>query len=426
MTNRLRLKYWNHCEAKKGVWIHFCQDLGIGDSTMRYVWKQRGIAGLVLSLAVALIAVQCNKKAGDTAANRSMVVVFVTGDVRVIRGDSGNEEPLKVGQVVRPNDQIKTTQGKVDLQTRTGSAIRISESTTLTVASLAGGEGGETRLKMNHGGILANVQKASSAEEFSVVTPTAVAGVRGTKFGVNVAEDGRPRVKVIEGKVAMAPHVAALDNYSKEEIDANPTLKKLAQLEESEIVLEDKTEGSLDPKLEDQVVEVNKAIETARKEEKSVDEVAQIKEVDELATVAEKKEAPAVQKKEAEVSLQEKLDIETLIVVDPGILEKISAAPSTANAEPDTKVAEAIQEDRRAKEEKILDLVKKEAEKQTFNSEEELEEHYQTLETIIMKDGTVYTGAVIAQTGNYYIIHTPKKVERVKRSDIKEQRFGSL
>lgn len=384
-------------------------------------WMQRGITGLVLSLALALIAVQCGKKTEETAADRSMVVVFVTGDVRVIHTDTKAEEPLKVGNIVKANDQIKTSRGSVDLQTRTGSAVRIREYSTLTVASLAGASGGETRLSMKQGGILANVKKASASEEFNVVTPTAVAGVRGTKFSVQVAEDGGPRVKVVEGKVAMAPRVAALDNYTKEEIAADPTLTKLAEIEKAEVILEDKTEGTLDPVLEAQVVEVNQAIETAQKENKKVEEVVETKKVEELVTTVEENKAP-VQKEEVEITLQETVEHESLVIVDPTLLEKVNA--STVKEDSNNQVADAIQMDRKAKEERILEIVKKEAEKQVFKTDEEIKEHYQTLETIILQNGEIISGAIIAQTGDVMMIHTTEKVRRVNKKDIKEQRFS--
>src|SRR5512135_3669237 len=107
------------------------------------------VTGLLLSLAIAGITVNCGKK-GEGAPERAMVVVFVSGDAKIVKA-KGGDLPAKVGMIVSESDQIKTTAGSVDLQSRTGSAVRVREFTTITVAKLSGMDGGDTRLKMDHG-----------------------------------------------------------------------------------------------------------------------------------------------------------------------------------------------------------------------------------------------------------------------------------
>jgi hypothetical protein len=401
---------------------------------------------LVLAAGVFAFATQCGK-AADDSASRNMVVVFVNGDARIIH-ETGKEEAAKIGLLVREKDQIKTTNGSVDLQTRTGSAVRIREFTTITVASLAGKNGGESKIKMDHGGLLANVKKASSNENFSVVTPTAVAGVRGTKFSVDVQDGQQPRVKVVDGKVAMAPRVAALDNYTSEEIESSETLSQLKNLEKQEIVLEENTEGTLDPKVEEKVLRVSEAIEASREESKAADAADEsttddvaakeesrkksleaIEKLESVQTlVAEVKQAPAsqaapVQKKEAEFTAQEKVESQTLVIVDPSLLEKVAESQEKGNGTADVAIVQQIQQDRAQKEEKILDVVKKEAEKNELSTDEEIKAHYNKLEKIILKNGTTISGAVIAQTGNVLMIHSKNGVQRVNKSEIEAQEF---
>jgi hypothetical protein len=381
------------------------------------------MTGLVLSLALAVIAVQCGKKAGDDAASRSMVIVFVSGNVTIVPAGQTAGKAAQVGMIVREKDKIQTENGSVDLQTRSGSAIRVRSFTTISVASLAGTSGGDTNLKMDHGGILANVNKASSKESFAVVTPTAVAGVRGTKFSVDVQRGERPKVKVVEGKVAMSPRVAALDNYSKEEIESNPSLQKLADLQESEMILEENTEGSLDPVLEQQVIEVSEAIETAHSQNRSIEQVGQIEAVAELATTVDQKKETAVAREEAEFTMQEKVDHQTLIVIDPALMDKVMAKQSEDEGSVSPEVAQAITVNRKEKEEKVLNIIEEEARKEQLSSEDEIMKHYNRLEVIIMKNGQRMTGAVIAQTGDVMMVHTPNGIARVKKSDVEAQEF---
>ena len=226
--------------------------------------KMRGAilktAGLLVA-SLFLITVSCKEQA-NKEASRSMVIVFASGDASIVR--NGETIPAKVGTVVKENDVIKTTQGTVDLQSRDGSAVRVREMTTLSVSSLMGTKG-ETKIEMKHGQILANVKKASKDQEFNVVTPTAIAGVRGTTFEVQVFEgfdDNRvsnSSVRVLDGKVAMKPRIVALENVSQEDIEKSPKLKKLAELQNKEIVLDDASRGSMDPELEKKVALLNNA-----------------------------------------------------------------------------------------------------------------------------------------------------------------------
>jgi hypothetical protein len=379
------------------------------------------ITGLLLIVALAGYTVACSqqtKKSDDTA----MVITFVTGDAKVVHTAANTEDAAKIGMVVRESDQIKTTTGTVDLQSRTGSAIRVREFTTITVAKLAGTDGNETRIGMEHGGLLATVNKSASNEDFNVVTPTAVAGVRGTTFSVDVEDGQRPRVKVVEGKVAMAPRIAALEEYSEEEIASSKELTKLSEIQAAaEIVLEDKTEGTLDEKLEEQVMKVNEALKVARKEERKIEDIALVPGVTEavqLVEKVEKKEVALVDTKEAEFTPQEEVEHQTLVVIESdvlaGVLEK---------GENNVESVSQLKEIRAQQEEVILQKIEEAASEQKLESEEEIKKHYNKLELITLKNGEKISGAVIAQTGDLMVIHSADGVRRVEKSEVEAQEF---
>ncbi len=379
------------------------------------------ITGLLLILAMAGYTVACSQqtKKADEAA---MVVTFVTGDAKVVLASTGEEKVATVGMVVKEADQLKTTTGTVDLQTRSGSAIRVREFTSITVAKLAGKGGDETRLSMDHGGLLATVNKNTAQEEFNVVTPTAVAGVRGTTFSVDVEDGQRPRVKVVEGKVAMAPRISALEDYTKEEIASSPELTKLANLQTTaEIVLEDKTEGTLDESVEQQVIKVNEALTIAKKENKSMKEVALVPEVADVVKLSdrmEKKEVALVETKEAEFTAQEEVEQQTLVTIESDILAGV-----LSDGENKASAVAQLKELRTAQEEVILEKIEKAASAQKLDSAEEIKKHYNKLEKISLKNGEEISGAVIAQTGDLMVIHSADGVRRVKKNEVESQEF---
>ncbi len=371
--------------------------------------------GLVVVLALAGFT-YCGKS--KAAESKSMVVTFTSGDAKIVR--AGQEIGIQVGMVVNENDTIKTTDGTVDLQSRGGSAVRISQFTTVTVAKLAGGDNADTKISMKHGGLLASVKKTSAKETFSVVTPTAIAGVRGTTFRVEMEVDKAPRVKVLDGKVAMAPRVAALDSFSNEQIQANPALKQLAEMEKKEVVLDQQTEGTLDAKVQAQVAAVNTTIEASSKDGKvDATKVAEVsKSMEQASTqLAKDTEKPSVSKKDAEITGQDLIDKATLVAVESSVLDKVIEG-NKPGAAPTTAVSDELKAKREAKQEQVMKQIQEEASKKKLTNEKEIEQYYNKLETVVLKNGTNHTGAVIAQTGNILMVHTTNGVLQIEKSQV--------
>lgn len=363
-----------------------------------------------LTLALALTACK-EKDAGKQPL--SMVITFTSGEVKVVR--DGKDVPAAIGMIVYEKDLIRTENGSVDLQTRTGSAVRVREMTTLTVAKIAGQDGGETRLSMDHGGLLANVKKASANENFNVATPTAIAGVRGTSFSVEVDPFSQTSsVKVLDGKVAMSPRIIALERATPEQIESTPGLKQMAELQKTEVVLDEKTEGRLNPEIEKKVLAVNEA--TAKAPEGRSEVVRR----DVEAIVADIKKAGAtntVQKKEATITEQDVVERETLVAVKTDVLEKLESGKG------DESALRELKQIRQQKQEEVLKKIEESAKKVDLKDEKEIQQHYNKLELIVLRDGTRITGAVIAQTGDMLVIHTPQGVRRVSKSEVESQEF---
>lgn len=104
------------------------------------------------------------------------------------------------GHVLGPGDEIKTGRGsRTVLQFDDGSKVEIGPNGSF---QLEEARPDSAAMKFNLGFMKAWVSKAL-ARRFQVRTPTAVCSVRGTEFGVNVADGGNTAVNVFSGLVGV-------------------------------------------------------------------------------------------------------------------------------------------------------------------------------------------------------------------------------
>ncbi|MCE9501620.1 MAG: FecR domain-containing protein, partial [Leptospira sp.] len=208
-----------------------------------------------LILSAFVIATGC-KKPGESLSGGSdkkdntlsAVVVFSVGESKITHSDS-TEEKAVLGVSMKPGDKIITgDKAKVDIQIGDGSTVRLSGNTKMDFNKLALNDNGtaDTQLALVSGKVFAKVNKAQKNDNFSVVTPTAIAGVRGTSF---IMENGNGKVatvKVLDGQVALAPRVPALENISSEDISKSAELTKLKEsLAKEEVVIEKNQSSSI-------------------------------------------------------------------------------------------------------------------------------------------------------------------------------------
>ncbi|TGL92467.1 iron dicitrate transport regulator FecR [Leptospira congkakensis] len=159
----------------------------------RTMIKQLSALGFVAIFAILFTACQKDSKESVTnvteksAQESNVVVAFVKGDVVVIR-ESGQVKP-NLGDVLTSKDTIVTGQnGSVEILVGEDGVLKLNKNTSLSVSqAFAANDGSrETEVNMQYGKLVTVLRKERKTESFSVVTPTSIAGVRGTIFLTNV------------------------------------------------------------------------------------------------------------------------------------------------------------------------------------------------------------------------------------------------
>jgi hypothetical protein len=112
---------------------------------------------------------------------------------------------VKLNDELTAGGRIKMKDGEfMTLSTPMGDTLELSDKTYMRLEAISSGDGqGKTTVKVAlFQGLATNkVNKLSEGSVYAVRTPTAVAGVRGTEFQCEVAEDGETEVVVFEGEV---------------------------------------------------------------------------------------------------------------------------------------------------------------------------------------------------------------------------------
>jgi hypothetical protein len=132
-----------------------------------------------------------------------------SGTVKVMRFFKSLE--LKKGMELKSKDMIITgAKGSVVIRLKDKSTLNLGAETRFKLSSLKGEGSSNRKVEMDliEGAGLFNVTSIKEEESFFIRTPTAVAGVRGTRFGVRYVKEGRrfvSSIAVIKGRVAVRP-----------------------------------------------------------------------------------------------------------------------------------------------------------------------------------------------------------------------------
>lgn len=329
------------------------------------------------------------------------VVTFLQGQVTIM--NEGKEKFAVLGDVIKPGDRILSKLGKVDLQTYRGEIIRIKENSDVLFRDFAGTTRPNTDIHIWAGNLLVKSVKLKANESLSITSPTMVAGVRGTVFSFELEKGSVPKVKVYEGAVAVAfktsPKLIELnDGLSKDSYD-----RLVKTLEENEVVLEPGETLEVNPSLNELVYIINAKMAASSF---TKDEIAGFSDVQ-----------SGIKKVESPISPQEKAEVETLVSVDPDLIQK-QVENKGENNQVSQEIVENIEKEHESKRNVAISNITSNAEKMNLDEEEEIQKHYSVLETIHKSNGEVLSGAVVAQLGDIFIVHSTKGVMQLKVDEI--------
>ncbi|HMW03600.1 MAG TPA: FecR domain-containing protein [Leptospiraceae bacterium] len=189
----------------------------------------------IILIIIFIILGNCSGK--EKEYHPRAVVIFRTGDVRT------TAKSLALGDEITDTDLVMVGGKSVcDLQmigTETLAVIRIKEYSKFKLKGVQVGFTKTNNFIVDSGSAMLNVSKLGRNEEVNASTPTLTAGVRGTKYDLNVAPNGNSKVNVVEGSVSMKVRVPELEKYSRTEIKQSKTLSAVDDaLESKEIVIE--------------------------------------------------------------------------------------------------------------------------------------------------------------------------------------------
>ncbi|MBE7411015.1 MAG: FecR domain-containing protein [Leptospiraceae bacterium] len=356
---------------------------------------RKWLTGFVVLCVFVFCKGETKIDSSDKKVSATGVILFTVGEV------FSGQRKLAPGDIVSETDIVKTgKKSTCDLQLRESESEAIIRLKSDSEFSLRGKKVGDSELRqgiLKAGVALVNVpKKLKSNDSLEIVTPTSLAGVRGTKFEIGVSSDGSSNLFVIEGKVATRPRIADVEDLPKEIVQKNEVLANAIQsVESTEQVVE-----------KGQSVSVKKSDTEKILKETGVSEiVAKIKpdvkigmSPEEIQKAIEKIEK-AVEASEKKEDLKKKKEIKTIPKIETiknkdleqkikEVEELISIEKKKLESETSTKTA--IKE-RNAKDKAVL---MKRIEQIVGKSSERL----------ILKDGRKLEGVIFQESGNYIVL----------------------
>ncbi len=160
-----------------------------------------------ISILIAFLVWTCSSQKSVNPEEKNVVaaLTFVAGGVWIERGS--DRFNAKTGDRLLESDFLATEQGAlVDVAVRGLGVMKVGSESRVQVAHLAvNGSSTIARMKLEKGDLVSVIKKESSESDYNVITPAAVAGVRGTLFLSSVAKDEKSQIfsrfAVMEGSI---------------------------------------------------------------------------------------------------------------------------------------------------------------------------------------------------------------------------------
>lgn len=218
------------------------------------------------------------------------IVISVIGDVK------SNGRSLSLSEEISDKDVIVTGSSSLcDIQLLESDSLVVIRLKSQSRFKLSGKKYGSTRenyFLLDLGNAIFNVSNVSGNDQIKTRTPSALAGVRGTKYEVNVNSKGNTKIEVLEGEVTAKVRIPELDKFSRSDIKKSKALTALDDsLDDSEIKIRkgnsSEIPGDIGPKILKETG-LNEPIKNNKAEE--IDGKTDVKKVKESLSGFEEKE----------------------------------------------------------------------------------------------------------------------------------------
>lgn len=167
--------------------------------------------GIILSLVLSLGVMQANAwKIFDLMVGRGNTrVTVLDGAAQILPSGTSAWKNVRVGDSLQAGDEIKTaSRSRIELVLPDKSVVRFADNTHFKIRQADAGSDTTPRDVKIHvalGRTWANVtKKVGPKGNFDISTDTAVAGVRGTVYRMNIEADHSALVRVYDGEVGVS------------------------------------------------------------------------------------------------------------------------------------------------------------------------------------------------------------------------------
>lgn len=200
---------------------------------------------ITVAAALALLVASCGNKTEETANVKVMkaTVSMMVGKVTILREGAAAPITAKPNMQILPADMVMTAdKSKLNIILENSGVIQIGPNSKVVLSSLFIKDGAaDQKLSVKAGQVVLGLKKLQKEAAFNVETPTAVAGVRGTSFMVNVQNSDEnsafPYFVKMEKKKSVTTKVAVLSG-AVEFIDAKDEKKSVLITQLKQAILE--------------------------------------------------------------------------------------------------------------------------------------------------------------------------------------------
>jgi hypothetical protein len=219
------------------------------------IFHSQSIPKAFVILGIILFGFSCQKDSKvsvqtpteQTEEARTAVIAFIKGEVVVLR--EGTQSKPTLGDPLLATDTIVTgANGSVEILLGDDGVLKLSKNTSLQLTSALADHGQErkTEVTMQYGKLVTVLNKERKNETFNVITPTSIAGVRGTSFLTSVESPSSNKGGVPCGGDSCVVRYAVLDG----------AIAVRKPNSENEIVLDKQKEATVgkDTKLSDKMI----------------------------------------------------------------------------------------------------------------------------------------------------------------------------